>query len=469
MLIKIETLKERLQAVILNKGEQGHIIDGLEKELDSIDNSYDSLVNFTKKLSDLPLKDNWPYVEPNNLDEIWSESDPNRPLGLISTINLDDSIKRVKSAFLGSICGCILGKPFEAKFNGQEIKTALQKIGEWPLNQYVSKNIKDFLPKIHSSLPETAREFIQYVAPDDDINYTIMGMLILEKFGTNFKHKNIKNLWLRHLPISTTFGPERTMLIKSGLESFEKIPRNYFSSQGGLGDPLENEYPQTFEVDESENFMNIINDILNPGDELCGATIRADAYGYANPGNPALAAKLAWKDASFTHKKTGIYGTMFVAAAIACAQVLDDRMKIFETAFQFVPQKSRFYERGTASLKLIKESATWEEGYNRINDEFGEYGHCKIYQEIGMLINTLKFAENIGHGICIQVSQGADTDSFGATAGSILGAYFGPGYLEKRWLDPFNDDIHSGMAWFFERSIEKLATRMSQLPRKINQ
>ena len=86
-----------------------------------------------------------------------------------------------------------------------------------------------------------------------------------------------------------------------------------------------------------------------------------------------------------------------------------------------------------------------------------------------MLINTLKFAENIGHGICIQVSQGADTDSFGATAGSILGAYFGPGYLEKRWLDPFNDDIHSGMAWFFERSIEKLATRMSQLPRKINQ
>ena len=47
MLIKIETLKERLQAVILNKGEQGHIIDGLEKELDSIDNSYDWLQYWT--------------------------------------------------------------------------------------------------------------------------------------------------------------------------------------------------------------------------------------------------------------------------------------------------------------------------------------------------------------------------------------------------------------------------------------
>ena len=84
-----------------------------------------------------------------------------------------------------------------------------------------------------------------------------------------------------------------------------------------------------------------------------------------------------------------------------------------------------------------------------------------------MLINTLKFAENVGHGICIQVSQGADTDSYGATAGSLLGAYFGPGYLEQRWLEPFNDDIHSGMAWFFERSLSNLAVRMGELRGKI--
>ena len=82
-----------------------------------------------------------------------------------------------------------------------------------------------------------------------------------------------------------------------------------------------------------------------------------------------------------------------------------------------------------------------------------------------MLINTLAFAENIGHGICIQVSQGADTDSFGATSGSILGAYFGPDGLEDRWIEPFNDDIHTGLAWFFERSFSKLSDRMSELPK----
>ena len=112
----------------------------------------------------------------------------------------------------------------------------------------------------------------------------------------------------------------------------------------------------------------------------------------------------------------------------------------------------------------VKNSDNWEEGYKKINDKYGEYGHCRIYQEIGMLINTLLFAENVGHGICIQVSQGVDTDSFGATSGSLLGAYFGPGFLDESWTEPFNDDIHTGLAWFFERSVSRLAKRMSKLP-----
>ena len=37
--------------------------------------------------------------------------------------------------------------------------------------------------------------------------------------------------------------------------------------------------------------------------------IRADAYGYACPGRPELAAELAWRDAGLTHRRTGIYGT----------------------------------------------------------------------------------------------------------------------------------------------------------------
>ena len=65
------------------------------------------------------------------------------------------------------------------------------------------------------------------------------------------------------------------------------------------------------------------------------------------------------------------------------------------------------------------------------------------------------------------MTQGNDTDSFGATGGSILGAYFGPEGLEARWLAPFNDDLRTGLARFYERSLTKLAKRMGELPKRI--
>ena len=462
MIIKTETLRERIHGVILNKEDQGYQINDLQNELDILPSNYDDLIHFAKRLSTLKIKNDWPYREPNSLNEILNEMDPSRPLGKIQKVDLEDSAKRVETAFLGSICGCILGKPLEAQLTGQEIKVALQKIGEWPMKKYVSKNIEKTLPRVHNSFPQTAREHIKFVAPDDDINYTIMGMLILEKFGQNFTHDDMRDLWLTHLPINTTFGPERTILLKIGGESLDDMPRSRFLSKGGVG---ENE--KLFGI-KSDQHMDLFKEILNPGDELCGALIRADAYGYAFPGNPSKSSELAWKDASFTHSRTGIYGTMFIAAAISCAQVMDNRNKVIETALQFVPQKSRFFERISDCYKTASESSNWEEGYKKINIKFGEYGHCRIYQEVGMLINTFLFAKSVGDGICIQVSQGADTDSFGATVGSLLGAYFGPGYLHEDWLKPFNDDIRTGLAWFFERSIKKLARRMSKLPTIVN-
>jgi len=76
--------------------------------------------------------------------------------------------------------------------------------------------------------------------------------------------EDIRDLWLRHLPITQTFGPERTLLLKAGINTLMG------------GDP---------------NRLDEWVSVLNPRDEQCGAMIRADAYGYACPGRPALAAE----------------------------------------------------------------------------------------------------------------------------------------------------------------------------------
>jgi ADP-ribosylglycohydrolase len=155
---------------------------------------------------------------------------------------------------------------------------------------------------------------------------------------------------------------------------------------------------------------------------------------------------------------------MFVAAAIAAAFTARDPLAIFETALKFVPQKSRFHEIVADSLQEVRRAADWLDGYARVHNKYAEYSHCRVYQEVGTLINTVRFARDVGDGICMQVAQGNDTDCFGATVGSILGAYFGPGHLEPRWLEPFRDEIRCALAQFYERSLSKVAARMAGLP-----
>jgi len=440
MLPTINLLRTQLRLVIDDKEAQGHSTAGLAGELAALPDSYDALAAFARRLADLPLRPDWPYVEPNDLPAIWAECDPARPLAAIERIDLEDSALRVAAAFLGSVCGCILGKPLEINPTLQQLRTALEAIGDWPLNDYISERIVTHLPRLHRSWPESLRERIAYVAPDDDINYTIMGMLLLEQHGIAFTTANVRDAWLHHLGIDTTFGPERTLLLKAGINTLA----------GGSSDDMEEWVA-----------------VLNPMDEKCGAVIRADAYGYACPGRPALAAELAWRDASWTHRRTGIYSAMFVAAAIACAQVMTDRLGIFEMALKFVPRRSRFYEIVADSINEVRQASDWLDGYQRINRKYHRYTHCLVYQEVATLVNTLRFAESVGHGICIQVSQGNDTDSFGATAGSLLGAYFGPGHLEQRWIEPFHDDIHAALNWFYERSLSGLSRRMGELPKRV--
>ena len=61
-------LRQQLALVIDNKGAQGHVIAGLQGELDALPDSYDALDCFSQRLAHLPLRSDWAYVEPNELE-----------------------------------------------------------------------------------------------------------------------------------------------------------------------------------------------------------------------------------------------------------------------------------------------------------------------------------------------------------------------------------------------------------------
>jgi ADP-ribosylglycohydrolase len=406
---------------------QGFDTAGASEALRSAPSSLDALAGVAQRLDGLPFRADWPYVEPNDLDGIRREwAAPDDPSAIVDA---DAVAPRIEAAFIARVCGCMLGKPFEIDPTLAELREALEPHGEWPLRFYPTERAVKSLKALQGQWPELVRERITHVAPDDDINYTILGMTILESKGRDFTHDDMTIAWLYNLPVLATFGPERTRLLRSGLASLDLA---------GPSPP-------------------------NPGAELCGALIRADAYGYACPGRPALAAELAHRDATFTHSRTGVYGTMFVAAAIALA--LGGSTDVFGEALRYVPQRSRFAETVRTCIAIVRDANDWLGAYEQIHSTYRSLSHCQIHQEIGTLINAVHFAHDTADAICKQVMQGNDTDSFGATAGSIAGAIHGP--IDEAWVAPFNDDVHLALAVFHERSLHAIAQRMRRLPSRV--
>lgn len=432
-------LRVWLQYVLDDKAEQGHVVTGLAAELAHLPDSYDALAEFAERLAHLPPAAGWPYVEPDDLPGILAECDLPQPPDAPLALGLQEAAARMETAFLGAVCGCILGKPLEFNADLATIRAGLEALGDWPLSDYVSERAERQFGREMPYWNRTYRERIRYVMPDDDINYIVLGMLLLEEHGADLRTAHVRDAWLQHLPLASTFGPERMTLVKAGIDF--------------LGD--------------EDGDIARWPVVLNPRAELCGAQIRGHAYGYACPGRPALAAQLAWQDASFTHRRTGIYATMFTAAAIAAAATARAPLQAVETALRFVPQRSRFHAATAACLHEVRAATNFLDGYERIHRRYGEYTHCRIYQEVGTVINSLRFAESVGDGICKQVMQGNDTDSYGAITGSILGAYFGPAGLEPRWTARFHDEIRTTLAWFHERSLTAVAQRMGRLAARL--
>jgi ADP-ribosylglycohydrolase len=428
-------LRRRLLGALDARARQGADTGTLATDIRRSD-AVEELAALGARIRTLPLRADCPYVEPETLDDIFAECEPGALLRDFAAVSPEDAARRARTAFLGSVCGCTLGKPVEVMASHAELRSALEAAGEWPLRDYVGEQVLDALGR-RADWETTVRGRIAHVPFDDDISYRVVATVLLERHGASFTQADLRMVWLDNLPAHMTFGPERTRLAFESSIALDGNPQSW-----------------TLLPDEHE--------------EWCGAMIRSDAYGWACPGRPALAAELAWRDASWTHRATGVYGAMFVAAALAAAPVVAEPLDMVEVGLAFVPRRSRLHETIRYALGEVRAAGDWLDGCARIAQRYGAYGHCRIHQEVGTLVNTLRFARDVGDGICMQVMQGNDTDSYGATAGSLLGAFHGPDGLDPRWLEPFHYDFRVAMARVHEPSLSRMADRVAALPARLH-
>ena len=408
--MEFQEMEQLLRDEIIQRGEEGYDVQSIVPKMDEAirARSLRGIYAIFDELTALRPSTKYHYIEPSVLDEIRRESGrvPNEALD-IPQAELAD---RLLGAWLGRCAGCLLGKPVEG-WSRERIESRLKSSYSYPLSGYLQDDIRG-------------------MARDDDIDYTILGLHILESHGMGFTTEDVAGEWLSHLPYGLVYTAERVA---------------YRNLVNGL------------QPTETATY-------LNPYREWIGAQIRADVWGYVTPGRPELGAEFAYRDARLSHVKNGIYGEMFIAAALSEALVTDDIEEVIKKALSVIPSNSRLAEAVRDVLAWRARHERWEDSWEEVMRKYGAYHPVHTINNLAfVLIGILYGGKGLGDTIAKSVMCGLDTDCNGATSGSIIGAMVGARELPPGWIGPLRDRVESAVSGFAENGITDLARRTAKL------
>jgi len=401
--------------------------------------------DLSASIQKLPRRRDFGYVEPDALADIRRL----RP----SAVRLPrwrgsraDLVRQLHGGLLGRICGCMLGKPVEGWLRG-DMRLYAETTGAWPLTDYFRRATPAQLRRMQGRFERAKTERlggknacmlpdIDGMVEDDDTNYTATGFGIVKGWGRDFTPQDVATFWLQEIPILHTCTAERAA---------------YRNLVQGLPPP------------QSATFRN-------PYREWIGAQIRADYFGYANPGNPARAAEWAWRDASISHVGNGIYGEMWAAAMLAAAYVEKDWSRIIRAGLAQIPAECRLREDVEMLLTVHDAGIQYEDVVTFIHQQWNERrGHdwCHTNSNAQIVAMGLLYGEDdFGTAIGRAVMAGFDTDCNGATVGSIWGVRNGVDKLPAHWTRPIHNRLRTGVTGYHDVAIDRLATEMADVALK---
>ncbi|MFD0472629.1 ADP-ribosylglycohydrolase family protein [Nonomuraea thailandensis] len=145
---------------------------------------------------------------------------------------------RVLGAWLGRAAGCVLGKPVE-KIPRQGIREIAEATGNWPIRGwFTAEGLPDDVarrwPWNRRSAVNSLAENIDGVPEDDDLNYPLLALTLLERHGRGFTTEDVARLWLDELPAGRTFTAER-VAYRNLLDGVEPRPRPPTATRSGSG------------------------------------------------------------------------------------------------------------------------------------------------------------------------------------------------------------------------------------------
>lgn len=396
----------------------------------------------TDFLEGLPIRAANETAEPSDLDRILAarpEADIDLERMAVQSRSIREAalFDKIYGAWLGRCAGCLLGQPVEG-WTRARILGLLRDTDNFPIRNYMSSAIHpdirhrygvEDVGSVYGSNRKNWINNVSHAPEDDDTNYTVLAFKLFDRAGAAFSSSEMAENWLMNMPLLHACTAERVA---------------YVNLASGMPSPQSAWY-------------------RNPYREWIGAQIRGDFFGYVCPGNPAKAARLAYKDACISHVKNGVYGELFVAAMIAAAALEDDPGKLVLAGLSQIPSASRLAKQVREILSAWRSGVTPEQLVQRVHDQYDEsdpFDWCHVIPNalivtIAVLTSELDFCRAIG----LSVEAGFDTDCNAATVGSVVGMTIGTKGIPALWKAPLSDRLKTGIDGFDLPRISDLARR----------
>ncbi len=320
-----------------------------------------------------------------------------------------DFPERLAGSWLGRCAGCTLGSIVEG-WTVERMERWADYLGDaYPLQDYWSQAEQPHNHKYETSLrADFTPAQMNGVPTDDDLNYTLLGLLILEEYGSGFTTDDLGKAWVQYLPFAFTAEGIALANLRQGVAPLRAAE---------VGNP----------------YLNWI-----------GADIRSDPWGYAAPGMPEKAAEFAHRDAVVSHRRNGIFAAMFFSAAISAAFAVDSPLEALHIGLQEIPADCLLAREIRWALDIAPSIANYRDAAAAVEQRYTTMGGAHAINNTvltiwGLTIGGDNFSKVIGE----TVAMGKDNDCTAATAGSIWGAVYGESAIPKHWTKNFNNTVHS--------------------------
>ena len=152
--------------------------------------SKEQLMALYAELRALPMREDYPYEEPSELNEIEAQSNASTLKKFPDDIGEDD----FHGAWLGRCIGCAWGQPVEG-WRSEDIIKWYKEAGKYPLRSYV--------PTVSGQRRNEGAatdEKICGMPLDDDTRFTVLYYLLLKEKGTSFDSWDVGDHWSKKLP-----------------------------------------------------------------------------------------------------------------------------------------------------------------------------------------------------------------------------------------------------------------------------